>query len=393
MLGSRFTIAVAIALLVTAAFGVQVFASPLRASPPATWLQQDDAGDPLSGWLHAINQSRVDSGLAPYALNEQLRAGAQRHADDIATSGFVYEDVHRGSDGSTSKERIAEAGYEAWTWSSGVSITGENVWFGFGGIEDAMDFFMNSPPHRRNLLNATHREVGIGVAIDPQGRNAYVLTFAVQPNVLPVFIEDGAETTEDTEVQVRLTNEDARVYGAGTSQMGQAAEVRVVGEPGLLDQEEWQGWERYVEWTLPEVGGEHAIWVEFRDELGRTTVSSDTIRLVGFPPPTDTPLPPTDTPEPTATSMPSPTPTPTPTSTPAPTSTPTATPTPSPTPGPPTATPFPTWTPLPRQVVGQPGVPGNALGVVLGLQGVALVLVLCVALRRQPDRGKKGKPK
>ena len=135
---------VAAGLVLTVAAVAYVVARPSADPPAALSVYQ---GDEVAGWLGAISQARLQAGLAPYAYNLQLSAAAQRHADDVAANGFVYEDVHRGSDGSTSKERIEAAGYEPWTWSSGISITGENVWMGFGGVDDAMTWFMNSPPH------------------------------------------------------------------------------------------------------------------------------------------------------------------------------------------------------------------------------------------------------
>jgi hypothetical protein len=383
---SRLVRAAAVGLVLTVAAVGYVLARPSGDLAAPLWVFQ---GDEVDAWLAAINQVRLQEGLAPYGYNLLLSAAAQRHADDVAANGFAYSDVHRGSDGSTSKERIEDAGYQAWTWSSGIPITGENVWTGFGGIEDAMTFFMNSEPHRKNLLNTGHREIGIGVAVDDPGRDIFVLDFAVQPNVLPIFIQDGAETTDSTEVEIRLTNEDARVNGGTADQMGQATEVRAGGKPTFGDDAAWQAWEPYLEWTLAELGGEQAVWVEFRDQLGRTSVSSDTIVLVGLPAATDTAVPPTDTPEPTITLTPSPTATPTPTATPEPT----ATPTPTPTLGPPTATPFPTWTPLPRLVVRELDASDAHVGLVVGLQGVAAVLGLFVALRRGPGGRQAGRSK
>jgi len=355
----------------------------LALAPPVR--SQED----LAGQFYAlVNGARLENGLAPYGWSTELAASAQRHADDLAAHRLAS---HTGSDGSTPAQRIAEAGYGAWE-----EVTGENFWTGFGTVEEAFAWFMDDPPHRANILNPRYREIGVGVASDPEGRFYYVLDFGARPNVLPIFIDDGAATTESTEVAIRLTNEEARPQGEGTLFIGKAVEIRISDDLDFDDQP-WQPWEPLVAWTLPDQPGEHTVYVQFRDGAGRTTVSSDSILLVPgagtptpIPPtPTPTPLPPTDTPTPLPTDTP--TPTPPPTETPTPFPSPTATPLPpAPTPTPlqiaevVMPTPFPTWTPLPPT----PAPPvaggyGSVLGVACALQVVAVLLSLCLALRRR----------
>ena len=165
--------------------------------------------DLVAQWLAQVNQARFDAGLAPYRLSGNLSAAAQRHAADVATNGFTNPgDVHQGSDGTHEQERVAGTGYVAWTWTDGTPVVDENMWSGQGTIEDAMTFFLGSPVHRDNILSARYREIGIGVATSGDTLY-YVLVFGVRPNVLPIFINDGAATTDDPVVAIRLTNEEA----------------------------------------------------------------------------------------------------------------------------------------------------------------------------------------
>jgi uncharacterized protein YkwD len=360
--------------------------------------------DPVVTWQVLINQARLDEGLAPYGFSSLLTASAQRHADDVFTHGFADpNDPHVGSDGSTARQRIAEAGYAAWTWSSGESIVGENVWSGFGSVQDALTYFLSDPPHRQNVLSPAYREIGIGVATDMAGRTYYVLDFGARPNVLPIFVNDGATTTDDPQIALRLTNEEARPDGQGAAFMGRAIEIRISDAPDFDDQP-WQAWGALVPWTLPDTPGEHTVYVQFRDAASRTAASADTILLSEGTTGAPTSVASTSTPSPTATSIalsptPEPTATPTPTAipTPAPTaaSVPTATPSPSlpaPSPSPlvPGAvTPFPTWTPLPTAAPPpQPKapVPAWALPLALGLQGLAFVLGIAFVLWRGRKR-------
>jgi uncharacterized protein YkwD len=359
--------------------------------------------DLIAQWLAQVNQARLDGGLAPYKRSEKLTVAAQRHADDVAAHGFANPgDVHLGSDGTHEQERVVEAGYAAWTWNGGGLVVDENM-ATYDTIATSMEFFLNSAVHRNNILNSQYREVGIGVSTDDGGGYYHVLVFSVRPNVLPIFINDDAATTDNSNVAIRLTNEEARPDGEGVDKVGQAIEVRV-GDDREWDDQPWQPWDTYVPWTLPETSGEHTVYVQFRDAAGRTTESADTIVLEGeglveptplpptatsTPEPTETPIPPTNTPEPTATPVPTilPEPTiplePTSTFTPEPPPTVALTPTPvvpSPQAGGPT--PFPTWTPLPTLEPPQPSENQPPFYLLAALQGVVLLFGLYLVLRR-----------
>lgn len=334
--------------------------------------------DPATRFVELVNQARLDEGLPPYAWSDRLAASAQRHADDLAAHGLAS---HIGSDGSTAAQRIAAADYLAWDRGT---VVGENFWVGTGDWEDAFEWFMRDPPHRDNILSARFREMGVGFARDDAGQNYYVLDFGARPNVLPVFINDGAETTVSLEVTITLTNENAHPQGKGTTSMGRAIEVRLGNAPDL-EAQPWQPWSPQVEWTLPLQLGEVTVYVAFRDGAGRVAYASDTITVL---PIEGTPLP-----TPTVAASPTPTPpaagpaTPLPPSPTPPISPPTPQPTPTATPvavAAVTATPFATWTPLPRAALPVKHNPQQTwLWAACGLQAVALLLGAWAALRRR----------
>jgi len=366
--------------------------------------------DPIVTWQILVNQARLDEGLAPYGFSTLLTAAAQRHADDLVANQISS---HTGSDGSTLRQRIADAGYAGWKWNSGELIASENFWTGYGTPEEAMAFFLGDATHRDNILSTTYREIGIGVATDSAGRNYYVLDFGTRPNVLPIFINEGTVSTDDPQVAIRLTNEEARPGGEGATFMGKAIEIRISNNPDFNDVP-WQRWEPLVPWTLPDTPGEQTVYVQFRDAAGRTAGSADTIFLGEGIPATPTPLPPSPTPEPTATPIP-PSPTPEPTATPevtaitvpepaatpaltlppTPPPSPTVAPTPipdviSPSPAAPSVTPFPTWTPLPTpasQRAETDDAPDPPLTTLVALQALAIVLGIYLALHRGQDQG------
>jgi hypothetical protein len=264
----RNSLRVLICLLVT---GLVTIPLPVGAQEP----------DPVAVWLTWVNQVRLDEGMAPYALSRRLTLAAQRHADDLATHGFTNaDDVHVGSDGSTARQRIAELEYTAWTQDGGEPIVGESVWT--GAIEDGMAFFLEEPIVRDNIFSTAFREIGIGAATHTDGRRYYVLTFGVHPNVVPIFINDGAVSTDSTQIAVTLTNETVRPEGQGANFIGQAIEIRISDEPDL-DGLPWQLWEPLIPWTLPDTPGEHTVYVQFRDAAGRTAGSTDSIFLSETP--------------------------------------------------------------------------------------------------------------
>ncbi|MBN1955540.1 MAG: hypothetical protein JW900_10895 [Anaerolineae bacterium] len=332
----------------------------------------------------------MNEGLAPYGWSGRLADSAQRHADDLALHGLSS---HIGSDGSTKEQRVADALYFA--WGDGAFV-GENYWVGGGSVQDAFGWFMNDPAHRENILSEQFREVGIAAAVGADGQNYYVLDFGARPNVLPIFVNDGAESTASIRVAIRLTNEEAYPQGEGTIYMGQALDVRISNTPDV-EGRPWQTWEPLIDWTLPDEPGEHTVYVQFRDGAGRMSpLSTDTIRLL---PGEGTPMPPTATMIPVA----SPTVTPSPVSlaptatatwsTPSPPSATETAPQPTPPPGRPsltpvpiaavTATPFPTWTPLTGlSVIDKPARPVTPLPLLYALGAVAVLLGISLALRR-----------
>ena len=135
---------------------------------PAAYAQDEVAGQVLA----RINQARAENGLPALARNPQLDAAAQAHANDLLKNGVSLG--HRGSDGSNIRQRIARAGY-------GGSTVGEN-WAAYRTLDQIMNFWLNDPPHRENILKGKYREVGIGVATRANGGLIVITDFGAQDN-------------------------------------------------------------------------------------------------------------------------------------------------------------------------------------------------------------------
>ena len=116
--------------------------------------------------LELINSARTASGLNPVTLDDNITA--QSHAEDMRENCFLS---HWGTDGLKP--------YMRYTFTGGDQYSAENV-SGTGycptdphryitrtikaELDEAMTGLMNSPGHRRNILNPHHRKVGIGIS-------------------------------------------------------------------------------------------------------------------------------------------------------------------------------------------------------------------------------------
>ena len=119
--------------------------------------------------LELINEERTKAGLSPVGFGDN--PAAQLHAEDMLENCFSS---HWGSDGLKPYMRYGLAG--------GYQSNSENV-LGLDycvessdnyrpiqsigqEIKDAMEEWMNSPGHSRNILRSWHRKVNIGIAWD-----------------------------------------------------------------------------------------------------------------------------------------------------------------------------------------------------------------------------------
>ncbi|MFL6196555.1 MAG: CAP domain-containing protein [Thermoanaerobaculia bacterium] len=101
-----------------------------------------------------VNEARRREGLPPLARNLLLDRLAQEHADDMLRRSYVS---HQTPEGLGPSDRGREAGYP-----SGIA---ENIVEQRFSAEEAMGAWMDSPGHRRNILDPNCRELGLGLAV------------------------------------------------------------------------------------------------------------------------------------------------------------------------------------------------------------------------------------
>jgi hypothetical protein len=123
-----------------------------------------------------FNQLRAAEGLPPVAPDEELAGIARNHSADMLHQDYFG---HRDQHGEGPSERVANGHRRL------VGLVGENLWSGFHRPEctgpgyakalatEAIERFLGSPPHRRNLLRADYTHTGFGVVV---GRGHVLVT-------------------------------------------------------------------------------------------------------------------------------------------------------------------------------------------------------------------------
>jgi uncharacterized protein YkwD len=108
-----------------------------------------------------VNATRAEHGLRALRSDARLNAAADRHSADMVARGFF---AHVTPDGRSVTERIRQSGYLG---GSQDWALGEDIGWGTGPLSTPAAIFrafMNSPPHRRVILDRDFREIGVGVA-------------------------------------------------------------------------------------------------------------------------------------------------------------------------------------------------------------------------------------
>ena len=118
--------------------------------------------------VEAHNTIRTEAKLKKLTLSRKLTAAAQAHAEDMAARRKM---THTGGDGSSSSERVKARGYRYFR-------TGENVAAGYFSVDRVMKGWMDSPPHKRNILGG-FSEIGVGCAVDEDGKRYWCVTFGL----------------------------------------------------------------------------------------------------------------------------------------------------------------------------------------------------------------------
>lgn len=143
--------------------------------------------------VQLTNMARESLGYLPLAESQQLDLAAYLKAKDMLDKGYF---AHNSPEGVTPWFWFSEAGYN-------YKYAGENLAIGFLESEEVNQAWLDSPSHRKNILNANYSEIGLAVVSgDFQGRQT---TVVVQLFGLPRAGRQIAPTTTGQAVEVPIT--------------------------------------------------------------------------------------------------------------------------------------------------------------------------------------------
>lgn len=108
---------------------------------------------PAAQVLALTNAQRVKHGCSPLHADSVLTRVAQRHSENMAEEHFFS---HTDPSGRTFGKRQTSAGY------SSEKTGGENIARGIPNAKTVVRGWMNSPPHRKNILNCRYTTIGVG---------------------------------------------------------------------------------------------------------------------------------------------------------------------------------------------------------------------------------------
>jgi uncharacterized protein YkwD len=110
-----------------------------------------------AGVLVRLNEIRTSHGLVPLRPSAPLAAAAAAHSAEMLTKGYF---AHDSFDGSPFWRRLSSYVHGA---PNGYWSVGENLLWSSPDVDatKALDLWMASPEHRRNILAARWREIGV----------------------------------------------------------------------------------------------------------------------------------------------------------------------------------------------------------------------------------------
>jgi uncharacterized protein YkwD len=117
--------------------------------------------------LDLTNREREKKKLPPLQANATLSEAARAHSKNMATK----RELNHVLDGKGPAERVKAAGYKFRSF-------GENIASGADlSPRGALELWMNSAPHKENILKEEYTEIGIGIARDDNGEVYYTQVF------------------------------------------------------------------------------------------------------------------------------------------------------------------------------------------------------------------------
>lgn len=126
--------------------------------------------------LESTNSKRASSGSQALKLNESLNSAAQAKANDMVSKNYW--------------SHVSPDGDEPWIYFENANYNylkaSENLAYGFKSSDSTVNGWMNSPSHKKTMLDKDVQEVGFGIAKSEnflnQGPQTIVVGFYAKPS-------------------------------------------------------------------------------------------------------------------------------------------------------------------------------------------------------------------
>jgi hypothetical protein len=140
-----------------------------------------------SAVVQQTNQERAKQGLPAVQTNDQLNQAALAKAQSMFSEQYW---AHISPDGTEPWKFFKDANYK-------YSLAGENLARDFGDTTSMMSAWMNSPTHRKNILESRYEEIGVAVVDGTlQGtQTTLVVQLFGTPSTAQPSVDKSAKTT------------------------------------------------------------------------------------------------------------------------------------------------------------------------------------------------------
>lgn len=116
--------------------------------------------------IKLTNKARETANTAVLKKNDLLTQAAQKKAQDMIDHDYFAH--------------VSPQGKSPWDWIEGSGynyhFAGENLAINFTNAEDEQKAWMDSPLHRKNILNSDYQEIGVAVEKGVIGGNKTIVT-------------------------------------------------------------------------------------------------------------------------------------------------------------------------------------------------------------------------
>lgn len=107
----------------------------------------------ITDLLADTNQKRIEAGLEPLSLNQELSQAASLKAADMFKDNYW---AHYGPNGKSPWDFIISSGYN-------YTLAGENLAKDFDNSQNVVNAWIASPSHKDNILKPEYKDIGFAV--------------------------------------------------------------------------------------------------------------------------------------------------------------------------------------------------------------------------------------